>query len=162
MKRPPEYFRAGAGAAIVNDRGQVLAFERADVPGAWQLPQGGLKKDEEPLAAAYREVREETGIRKRLLELLATAPTPLAYELPPEFRNRKAGRGQVQYWFLFRFLGEDSDIDIDAGGEFRSWRWMEFDTLVESVAEFRKPVYMSLAGTLTSASGAVQLRRPGQ
>ena len=64
MKSPAQYFRAGVGAAIVNRGGLVLALERADIPGAWQLPQGGLKASESPLQAVFREVKEETGLLK--------------------------------------------------------------------------------------------------
>mgnify|MGYP001767634470 CR=1 FL=1 len=129
---------------IVNRRGLVLALERADAACAWQLPQGGLEESEEPLAGALREVQEETGIAPDLLELLDTYPGPLAYELPPEFRKTKTGRGQVQYWFLFRFLGSDAEIAA-GGGEFRDWKWIGFDALLASAARFREPVYRRLA-----------------
>ncbi len=142
---PPQYFRAGAGAVILNRTGLVLAFERADARGTWQLPQGGLNESEEPLATALREVHEEAGILPQSIELLDAYPEPLAYELPPEFRKPKTGRGQVQYWFLFRFLGSNADIDVARGGEFHGWKWIPFDTLLASVAEFRKPVYGRLA-----------------
>ena len=71
------------GAAIVNCGGLVLALERAEIPGAWQLPQGGVKASASPLQAMFREVPEETGIPKSALELLDTYPEPLAYDLPP-------------------------------------------------------------------------------
>lgn len=145
MKTPVEYFRAGAGAVVINERGLVLALERADIPGAWQLPQGGLDAGEEPLQAALRETEEETGIPVKSLELLDTYPEPLAYELPPAARSPRTGRGQTQYWFLFRYSGSDEVIDALSGGEFRSWTWLPFDGLVETVADFRKPLYRRLA-----------------
>jgi putative (di)nucleoside polyphosphate hydrolase len=139
-----QFFRAGAGAVIVNEQGLVLALERADSAGAWQLPQGGLDQREEPLAGAVREAAEETGIAPGDLELLDSCPQPLAYELPPEFRSERVGRGQVQYWFLFRFNGQESSIDLQGGGEFRAWCWLEFAELLARVAEFRKPLYRQL------------------
>lgn len=145
MKRPPQYFRAGVGAAILNNRGLVLALERADIPGAWQLPQGGLRASEDPLDAVRREVAEETGIRKTDLRLLDTHPEPLAYELPADVRTRKTGRGQVQYWFLFRFGGTEETITVEGGGEFRAWKWVPFDDLLGVVAPFRRHVYQGLA-----------------
>lgn len=145
MSMPEEYFRAGAGAVVINDRGLVLVLERADIPGAWQLPQGGLDAEEEPLAAALRETEEETGIPAGELELLEAYPQPLAYELPPGARSLRNGRGQVQYWFLFRFSGSDETIDLLAGGEFRAWRWIPFGQLLECVADFRRPLYCCLA-----------------
>ena len=78
------------------------------------------------------------------LELLDKYPEPLVYELPPNAWSDKTGRGQVQYWFLFKFNGSDSAIDEKKGGEFRSWKWMFFDTLFTSAADFRKPLYRRL------------------
>jgi len=144
MKTPSQYFRASAGAVIVNRRGLVLAIERADTPGAWQLPQGGLKASESALAAVFREVQEETGIPKRDLELLDSYPEPLAYELPADVWSKKTGRGQVGYWLLLRFEGTDQVITIERSSESSSWKWMRFDRLVGSVADFRKPVYRRL------------------
>jgi len=145
MPRPSQYFRAGAGLLIVNGRGRVLAIERADVPGAWQLPQGGLEDSEEPLDAALREATEETRIPKGALELVQTSTEPLAYELPPEVRSEKTGRGQVLYWFLFRFHGEDDVVDVRDGKEAKRWRWMPFAAVLDGVTEFRKPMYRRLS-----------------
>jgi putative (di)nucleoside polyphosphate hydrolase len=144
MKLPPQYFRAGVGAVIAHRDGRVLALERADHPGAWQLPQGGLKRDEEPLDGIYREVAEETGLHAEALALVDRFPDPLAYELPAARRSVKTGRGQVQYWFLFRLTGDEGGIDVSAGQEFRAWRWSSFDELVAAVAGFRQPVYRRL------------------
>jgi putative (di)nucleoside polyphosphate hydrolase len=144
VKSPSQYFRAGAGAVIVNRRGLVLALERANTPGAWQLPQGGLKPSESPIDALFREVHEETGISKRHLEVLDTYPEPLAYELPGNMWSGKTGRGQVGYWFLVRFNGTDKIIDLERGAEFSSWKWMPFEVILSRVARFRKPVYLRL------------------
>lgn len=138
---PAVFFRAGVGAVIVDRRRRVLACERGNIPGAWQMPQGGMEEGEEPLEAALREVREETGIRHSHLKLLHACPEPLAYELPPEYRSRKTGLGQVQYWFLFAFDGGDEAIDLGEDGEFRAWRWMRFADLVEAAIAFRRPLY---------------------
>ena len=96
-------FRAGVGAIILNEDGKVLGLERKDIPDAWQMPQGGLEENETPEQAVKREVCEETGIEASNLELIASTPGWLAYELPEEARSKKIGRGQVQRWFLFRF-----------------------------------------------------------
>jgi putative (di)nucleoside polyphosphate hydrolase len=144
MKAPALYFRAGAGAAIINRRGLVLALERSDVPGSWQLPQGGLKESESPLQAMFREVWEETGIPQNDLDVLDSYPEPLAYELPVQAWSKKTGRGQVGYWFLVRFRGADGSINLRGSGEFTSWKWMPFDDLTARVVDFRKAVYRRL------------------
>lgn len=150
MKLPEQYFRAGVGAVIINEIGHILSLERIDIPGAWQLPQGGLKSAEEPLRAAFREIAEETGIDESNLEVLDFYPEPLAYELPPSARNEKTGRGQVQYWFLFRLRGRDDTIDVEKGAEFRSWKWMAFESVIKLAVDFRKPVYLKMADRFSS------------
>jgi putative (di)nucleoside polyphosphate hydrolase len=139
-----EYLRAGSGIVVVDPRGRVLGLERCDVPGSWQFPQGGLDPGEDPLDAARRELEEETGIDWRSVELLAEYPTWLGYELPPDARRKKTGRGQVHRWFLVRFTGDDSEIDVRADDEFCDWCWMEFDELVNLTWPIRRPVYEAL------------------
>ena len=142
---PAQYFRAGVGAVIIDNKGDVLALERANIRGAWQLPQGGIEIDEEPIRAAIREIAEETGIIEPDLELLDVYPDLLVYELPANDRREKTGRGQVQYWYLFRFHGSDDVIDVKSGREFYAWKWMSFQRLLHVVVDFRKPAYQKLA-----------------
>ena len=141
MAAPGQFFRANAGAVICDSDGLILALERSDVPGAWQLPQGGLDTDEEPYDAVLREVAEETGLNVSELEALGHYPELLAYELPHEARSGKTGRGQVQYWFYF----VTAQKTLNLGKEFRDHRWTEFSTLVELVVSFRQPLYRKLA-----------------
>ncbi len=155
MERPP-FFRAGVGAMIVNARGEILVLERVDVPGAWQMPQGGIEAGESPRDAVMREVAEETAIPARALSMVAEAPEWLAYELPASYRSRKTGLGQVQRWYLFRFTGVDDDIR-PGHAEFRAWRWVTRSALLELAVEFRRPVYARLLtefGAWLLASGA--------
>jgi putative (di)nucleoside polyphosphate hydrolase len=128
---------------IVNAAGHVLAIERADIAGAWQLPQGGLEASEEPLLAAYREIAEETGIRRNDLALVKPCSELLVYELPPHARSEKTGRGQVLYWFLFTFVG-DPQRPVTPNRESRGWQWMPFQRLIDGVTSFRKPMYKRL------------------
>ena len=78
---------------IANERGEVLACERRDIAGAWQFPQGGLKRGEAALDAVRREIQEETGIGGDALRLVAECPDLLAYELPRGAWSDKTGRG---------------------------------------------------------------------
>jgi putative (di)nucleoside polyphosphate hydrolase len=131
---------------IVDAGGRVLAFERSDVPNAFQLPQGGLEPGEEPIDALWRELREETGLAATHLAVRAEVPEWLGYELPVDARSPKVGRGQVHKWFI---LGPRHELPIalgrGPGAEFKSWRWLGFDDLVDQVVAFRQPVYRRLA-----------------
>lgn len=139
-----QFFRASVGAVIINNQGKVLALERSDTANAWQFPQGGINDLEEPLIAALREVEEETGIGPYSLSLLHQHPRLLSYELPPEWRNAKLGRGQTQRWFFFRYLSNQDAITLPCPGEFRQWRWLDFQELMPLVAQFRQEIYLDL------------------
>lgn len=144
-----QFFRAGVGAVITDGNGRILALERSDIPGAWQMVQGGLEDGEEPLEAVLREIDEETGIPASSVRLLDRYPEPLAYELPVAARSPKTGRGQVQYWFLFQLEGSGSTIDPRQGGEFRKWRWMSFQELIALTVSFRVVLYRRLQERFT-------------
>src|SRR3990170_4492888 len=109
-------YRRGVGVMLINSDKQVWVGRRIDnTDEAWQMPQGGIDKGEEPLPAALRELEEETGIAPALVELVTRCPERLRYDLPEEWRPRLWGgkwKGQVQDWYLMRFLGQDSDVNI--------------------------------------------------
>jgi putative (di)nucleoside polyphosphate hydrolase len=139
-------YRPCAGVMIVNRDGKVFVGQRLDsVLEAWQMPQGGIDAGEEPLAAAIREVGEETGIAPDKVELLAEAPDWLTYDLPPELIEqvwKGKWRGQRQRWFLFRFSGEDADVNIaTAEPEFRAWRWVDPDEVPTLIVPFKQQLY---------------------
>ena len=124
------------------------------------MPQGGIDEGEDPLAAAQRELYEETNVRAATL--LAEAPEWLAYDLPEEALSRFGGRyrGQTQKWFLFRFEGEDAEIDIHhpAGGahkpEFADWRWERFEALPDLVVPFKRDIYVRVAALFAPVARA--------
>lgn len=133
------HFRANVVAIVVNDNGRVLAFERSDIPGQWQLPQGGIDRGEVPVEAAWRELEEETGLGREHVDLVDEFPEWTAYEWPTG--ARKNGRmGQVQRWFTFRVKQDDVEPEPD-GVEFSNWKWAKKDWLVDQVVEFRRPTY---------------------
>lgn len=144
MTMSAPFFRAGVGAVISDGLGNILALERSDIPGAWQMVQGGLEEGEEPLEAVLREIEEETGIPPWRVHLLDRYPEPLAYELPEAARSPKTGRGQVQYWFLFEWKGGGNAVDLRRCAEFRNWRWMPFQELIALTVSFRVGLYRRL------------------
>ena len=120
------------------DNGDVMAFERSDLPGEWQLPQGGLERDEEPVDAAWRELGEETGLGPAEVKLVREHPRWVAYEWPPEVREKR--RGQVQRWFFYRAIDASVQPTVDRR-EFGAWRWCTPDWLLRQVVEFRREAY---------------------
>jgi putative (di)nucleoside polyphosphate hydrolase len=140
---PSANFRAGVVAVVINSRNEVLAFERHDVPDAWQLPQGGMDVGETPLTAAWRELGEETGLGPADVELIGEHPTWMAYEFPDHVRADGKRLGQVQRWFFFRAVSDDV-VPTPDGVEFVAWRWVERVWLVEQVVSFRSDVYRAV------------------
>jgi putative (di)nucleoside polyphosphate hydrolase len=145
---------------VLDDAHRVLALERYEFPGSWQLPQGGLEEGEEPIDAARRELHEETGLTWQQVELLGAHPRWLAYELDADNRKPDIGRGQVQKWFVVRLVDRQAKIDIGqvderkGHPEFRAHEWMSVDDLVRKTAPFRLPVYEALAEYVRSLTGA--------
>ena len=142
-------YRPCVGVMLVNPRREVFVGQRIDnAIDAWQMPQGGVEKGEAPEAAALRELREETGVRPDLVSVLAESADWLPYELPHELVPRLwkgRFRGQKQKWFLMRFHGQDSDIDIATDHqEFSEWRWLAADKLVENIVPFKRDVYAAI------------------
>ncbi|MFZ5749658.1 MAG: RNA pyrophosphohydrolase [Pseudomonadota bacterium] len=139
-------YRANVGVVLINRDGRIFAGRRIDSDSpAWQMPQGGIDDGEKPRKAALRELREETGVSKDLVEFVAKTTGWLTYDLPPELLGKVWGgkyRGQRQKWFLFRFLGRDDQIDIATDHpEFDQWRWIGADELLDSIVPFKRAVY---------------------
>ena len=142
-------YRPGAGVMLLNREGKVFVAQRLDSTlEAWQMPQGGLDPGEEAEAGALRELEEETGIPRGKVEIIARAPDELLYDLPDDLVGKMwkgKWRGQRQTWFLMRFLGEDSDVDIaTAEPEFRAWKWADPAELPAMIVPFKKRLYEEL------------------
>ena len=139
-------YRSNVGIMMVNENGYVFVGQRLDNnQNAWQMPQGGIDAGEDPETAAYRELLEETGVKKQDVRLVASSSQWLSYDLPedliPILWNGKF-RGQKQKWFLFKFLGEDRDINIATEHpEFSKWKWISKENLLKEIVPFKKSVY---------------------
>lgn len=140
MTVPSRHFRAGVVAVVERSDGAILAFERADVPGSWQLPQGGIELGEEALDAVWRELLEETGLGRSDVELVGEHPEWVAYEWPPDVRAGRRGIGQAHRWFTFRPFDE-TVVPTPDGTEFSAWRWVERRWLIDNVIAFRSTAY---------------------
>lgn len=139
-------YRPCVGVVLINPSGLIFAGRRIDTEApAWQMPQGGIDAGEKPREAALRELVEETGVRPERVEVLAKTPDWLTYDLPPELLGKVWGgkyRGQKQKWFLMRFLGQDTEIDIARDHpEFSEWRWIGAEEMVAAIVPFKRAIY---------------------
>jgi putative (di)nucleoside polyphosphate hydrolase len=152
-------YRPCVGLMVLNREGLVWIGERTGTPnqdaaargklgGWWQMPQGGIDDGEDPAAAALRELFEETGMRQA--EIIAESAHWYPYDLPKELLGRVwkgKYRGQSQKWFLLRFTGDDSEINIepaDHDAEFSRWRWAPFDEVMDFIVPFKRDVYVKV------------------
>lgn len=141
------HFRAGVVIVVRGLDDRLLAFERADLPGHWQFAQGGLTDGEQPVAAAWRELHEETGLGPDDVMVVAEYPGWVVYEYPPEVTAKKGRLGQAHRWFLFDALRADIAPTPD-GSEFVAWQWVTREWMVENTASFRRPGYELVLGSL--------------
>jgi putative (di)nucleoside polyphosphate hydrolase len=142
-------YRRGVGVMLLNQDKQVWVGRRIDhTDEAWQMPQGGIDEGEEPWATALRELEEETGIPPHLVERVADHPERLRYDLPADLQPKLWGgrwRGQEQDWFLCRFLGRQSDVNIaTAHREFCDWKWVPARKLPDIIVPFKRDLYRCL------------------
>ena len=142
-------YRPCVGVMLVNMDGRVFVGQRIDSQvEAWQMPQGGIDPGEEEKEAAFRELGEETGISPDHVEIIAKARDEHLYDLPPELVGKLWGgkyRGQRQTWFLARFLGSDSDIDIATPHpEFSQWKWIDPEALPDVIVPFKRKLYRDI------------------
>ncbi len=122
-----------------------MAFERADQPGHWQLPQGGLNRGERPVAALWRELGEETGLGKADVEMVGEPSEWLVAEWPADVVGDGGRLGQIHRWFELRARDDAVEPRPD-GREFRDWKWVSPAWLVEHVVPFRQPAYRRVLG----------------
>ena len=142
-------YRRGVGVMLLNSEGKVFVGARIDnTDEAWQMPQGGIDKGEEPWATGLRELEEETGIPPHLVEKVSNTPERLKYDLPKALRGKLWGgkwKGQMQDWYLARFLGKDSDVDIATRHpEFNDWKWIDAQKLPDLIVPFKRDLYRRL------------------
>ena len=137
-------FRNGVGIVVLNKNNKVFVAKRIDnQKNFWQMPQGGVDKGEDYLSAAYRELEEETSIKN--VDLLKEIDGLVSYELPKNLLGviwKGKYRGQKQKWFVMKFLGQDSEINIKTKNpEFCEWKWIDLENITDLVVDFKLHVY---------------------
>ena len=139
-------YRKGVGMMVFNDDKKIFVGKRIDNQKAWQMPQGGVDENEGCLSAAKRELYEETGIQS--IRIIEKSKEKYIYDLPKYLLGKiwkGKYKGQRQRWFLIKFLGPDSEINLNQKcPEFNEWKWVDIDELPKIIVPFKKKLYLSL------------------
>ena len=139
--------RNGVGVIILNEKNRVFVGKRKDNPiDKWQMPQGGVNTGENLVDAMKRELHEETNIQN--IKILNEIDGWFEYELPKNLLGKiwkGRYRGQKQKWFVVKFLGNDTEINLQTDKpEFIEWRWLDIENLPNVIVDFKKKVYEQL------------------
>ena len=139
--------RIGVGIILLNKKNQVFVGKRKDNPNDnWQMPQGGVDKGEDFITAMKRELIEETSIEN--IKIIKEVEKIYQYELPENLVGviwKGKYRGQKQKWFITRFLGQESEINLNTkNAEFIDWKWIEPKLLPKVIVNFKKDLYLNL------------------
>ena len=143
--------RTGVGVVLLNNENKVFVAKRIDNPkNFWQMPQGGVNKNESYENAAFRELEEETSIKSA--ELVSEINGMTTYELPNHLLGiiwKGKYKGQRQKWFVMRFKGNDNEINLNTNNpEFLDWRWINIDDITKVVVSFKLKVYKKIQAEL--------------
>ncbi len=143
--------RLGVGVVLLNSDNKVFVGKRIDNPvNFWQMPQGGVNDNENLLYAANRELKEETGVES--VKFIKEIDNWLTYELPKNLLGKiwkGKYRGQKQKWFIMRFVGDEEEINIKTkNAEFKKWKWIDVNQLLNVVVRFKHDVYKSIVKEL--------------
>jgi len=154
MKKRKELpLRVGVGIALLNHENKIFVGKRIDNPAnSWQMPQGGVDKNEDFLQAAKRELEEETSIKT--VKVIKKLNEWLTYDLPKNLLGKLwkgKYRGQKQKWFIMKFIGKNDEINIRTKkAEFSDWKWIKPSDLPAVAVDFKVNIYKKIAKELAS------------
>ncbi len=148
-KKPDYLYRKGVGIVLINSDKKIFVGKRIDNNSdAWQMPQGGIDENEDENLAMFRELKEETGVEKRNAQIISISEDYYYYNLPYKLQKKFWGGkylGQKQKWYLLKFTGDNSAININTEEpEFSDWRWFDQNEVVEKIVSFKQNLYKEI------------------
>ena len=143
--------RSGVGIIVLNNENKVFVAKRIDNPkNYWQMPQGGINKDEDFYTAALRELKEETSIIS--VKLVKEIEGSFTYILPDHLIGiiwKGRFKGQKQKWFVMKFIGDETEINIKTRyPEFLDWKWIDLEDLTKIAVPFKLEVYKKITSEI--------------
>ena len=146
-------YRIGVGIILINDKKKIFVGKRIDVQkDSWQMPQGGINKEENFEDAAFRELYEETGIQKA--KIIIKSKKWFKYKIPSSLNKKLWNNkytGQKQKWFVMKFTGKNNEINIKTKNpEFLDWKWVKASELPNLAVNFKVKLYKKLTEELNS------------
>jgi putative (di)nucleoside polyphosphate hydrolase len=148
-----EGYRLNVGIILCNEQRRVFWARRAGMH-SWQFPQGGIRRNEDPDAAMFRELYEEVGLERQDVEVIARTKDWLRYQLPERYIRRGSLPvciGQKQIWYVLRLMGPEDQIRLDRTErpEFDRWCWVDYWYPLRDVVYFKREVYRQALGELS-------------
>ena len=138
-------YRPNVGIILCNRDAQLLWARRIG-QDAWQFPQGGIRSDETPEDALYRELAEEVGLHPEHVQIISSTQGWLRYRLPKRFIRHDSNPvciGQKQIWYLLRLTCSEDAVCLNRSEqpEFDNWRWVDYWHPLQEVISFKRAVY---------------------
>ncbi len=136
-------YRPNVCMIIINKYNKFFLGKRAGQEDIWQFPQGGIEEGYTPEENVYKELEEELGAPKNLFDIVSPLKATNQYDfsITPPYAVGK-WRGQSQSFWLVRFNGSDSDINLSRfEPEFSDYQWVNFEEIEGIVEQKRVPGY---------------------
>lgn len=128
---------AAGGIVLRGDRNPQFAVVQLRKLGAWVLPKGKLASDEDAIAAARREVLEETGHHVTIHEFLGT----LAHEA--------SGRTKIIQFWRMQAIGEPTGDLMD---DVKAVQWLALEDAIDQLTHPRERAFLEQVGPIAIKS----------